>query len=126
MPTLIVANLLIAPGAGLLHLLVFFGLPLAGFGALEARALKRLDGTWKLLALAPAVLVGAVVYLLVADALISFLLGREPQEGLISAFLFAAAAGAAIVALLLAGHRLRPPARRSMPISGNRGARYRR
>ncbi len=121
MPTLIVANLLTAPGAGLLHFLAFFVLPLAGFGALEARALKRLPGVGKLLALAPAVLVGAIVYLLAADVLNWLLLGRPPQDDLSTAFLFAAAAGAAIVGVLLAFW----PSR-SMPFSGNPGPRYRR
>ncbi len=126
MPTLIVASLLAAPGAELLHLLAFFVLPLAGFGALEVRALKRLGGAWKLLAFAPAVLVSAVVYLLAADVLIWLLLGREPQRDLSVAFLLSVAAGSAVIGLLLAATRPGPPARRSMPVPGNSGTRYRR
>ncbi len=124
MPAFILANLLTEPGADLLHVAVFFVLPLCAFGALEARALKRLGGIWKLLAFAPAVLVGAVVYLLVADVLIALLLGREPQPGLSTAFLVAALAGAAVIGVLLAAHRLSPP--HSMPFSGTHGPRYRR
>ncbi len=127
MSALLLAKTLAAPGAELLRFMMFFVLPLFCFARLEARALKALGGSWKLLAFAPALLLGAVVYLLAADTLIALLLGREPQESLFFVYLFCAGAGTVVLCLLLAGQRLsRRSSRSSIPVAGTPGARYRR
>lgn len=127
MSALLLAKTLAAPGTEFLRFIVFFVLPLACFAGLEARSLKDLGGGWKLLACAPALLLGAVVYLLAADALIALLLGREPQESLFFAYLFSAGAGTVVLCLLLAGQRLsRRSSRPSIPVAGTPGTRYRR
>lgn len=127
MSALLLAKTLAAPGAELIRFIALFVLPLACFAGLEARALKGLDGGWKLVAFAPALLLGAVVYLLAADALIALFLGHEPQESLFVVYLIAAGAGTAVLCLLLAGHKLsRKASRSSLPVAGTSGTRYRR
>lgn len=106
MSALLLAKGLLALQTEAFRFVVLFVLPIACYARLQSETFKRLEGLWKLCAMAPALLLGAVVYVLASDAIIALVLHHEPAERLFIVYLFTGAACSGFLCALLAGRRL--------------------
>jgi len=106
MSALLLAKALLALQTEAFRFVLLFVLPIACYARLQTETFKRVQGLWKLLAMAPALLLGAVVYLLAFDAFIALVLHHDPAEDLFRVYLFTGAGCFGFLFAMLGASRL--------------------
>ncbi len=110
MVAFVFSNSLPALQADVFRFLALYVLPLWIYVRLQAETLKRMHGPWKLVALAPGLLMSAVVYVLTFEAVIALVVQRRPGEDLFVIYVLTGAACSAFLCAMLVGRKLaRPP-----------------